>query len=123
MEIEMENKEENIIAFVDTENVSTQIIDTLIVHVKYKRKNAKYVGTWCYGLTDQKSCQSVSWKKQVSDLKSFKWKDVNVKRKKNAVDEAIINDINKLIGDPKNDRLNHYIIVAADGDYCSIIKN
>ena len=109
------------IAFVDTENVSCEVIRG-IKEIQKKYNNHKNAKVYCYGMEDSKSHNSIVWKEKTEYLAGFQWKRVEGPREKNTVDNKIIQDINFLLRSPKLDRINVWIIATSDGDFLSVVK-
>ena len=111
-----------IITFVDTENVSPDIVGGLISLVDYTYKDYNNLGYFCFGIDDGKSNISVEWKKRLGNPSDFRWISVKGERSKNLVDKSIIRNITRMINDSYYSPIDVWVIVSSDGDYCSVIK-
>lgn len=111
------------IVFVDTENVSfDRVFNRINTYVKYDLDPKEYIGTWCFGLEDGKSNNSNVWKDEITDLKSYFWESIEGVRSKDLVDNEIVKHINSLIDNPQFEKIEHYVLVTADGGFCSIAE-
>jgi len=113
--------EKYFIAFVDTENVSCDVIRG-IKEIQKKYVNHKSAKVYCYGIEDTKSPNSQAWKEKTEYLAGFNWKKVEGPREKNTVDNRIIQDINSVLRSPNLDCINVWIIATSDGDFLPVIK-
>ena len=109
------------ISFVDTENVSYEAIRGI---KEIQRMYADYnnAGVHCYGMEDFKSPNSRGWKEKAERLGRVYWHKVEEPREKNTVDKKIKQGIDKILGNPRYDRINVWIIATSDGDFLSAIN-
>ncbi len=109
------------ISFVDTENVSYEAIRG-IKEIQRMYADHKDAGVHCYGIEDFKSPNSRGWKEKAERLGRVYWHNVEEPREKNTVDKKIKQGIDTILGNPRNDRINVWIIATSDGDFLSAIN-